>query len=225
MKYFILTAFVLVATLLISQVIVANSSSDSETIQYKVIEKKEGYEIRKYPKLTVATTKFNSNSYRENSRAGFRKIASYIFGGNSSNKQIAMTSPVQMDISENASMSFFMPPEMALSDLPLPNRKDVTIRTEQAKIVAAIQFSGWASNDVLEEKYQELIAKLKAHNIAFEKGYSYLGYNPPYQIVNRKNEIIVKLINYEAKTSESFINSTIFFLPHAQEIEHIKTAI
>ena len=64
------------------------------------------------------------------------------------------------------------------------------------KIVASIEFSGWASDSVLEEKFKELKNKLIENKIDFEDNYSYLGYNPPYQLVNRKNEVIIKLINY-----------------------------
>jgi len=196
MKYFILTVFILMAVILISQVFITNSTAQTETVEYEIIAQFDGFEIRKYPELTVASTPLNSDSYGANSRAGFKKIASYIFGGNSSNSQIAMTSPVQMKINDHSSMSFYMPSEMSLEDLPLPNRKDVNIKTEPTKIVAAIEFSGWASDSILVEKFRELKNKLIEEKIEFENYYSYLGYNPPYQLINRKNEVIINLINY-----------------------------
>jgi len=196
MKYLILTVLILIAAIVISQIFITSSTSKTETAQYEILADFDGFEIRKYPELLVASTPLTSDSYSANSRAGFQKIASYIFGGNSSNLKISMTSPVQMEISDHSSMSFYMPSEMSREQLPIPNRNDVNIKIEPMKIVASIEFSGWASDSVLEEKFKELKNKLIENKIDFEDNYSYLGYNPPYQLVNRKNEVIIKLINY-----------------------------
>jgi len=175
----------------------SSSNTDTNSVQYKTIAVKNGFEIREYPSLAVASTELNSRSYSENSNSGFRKIASYIFGGNSSNQQISMTSPVQMDMGENPSMSFFMPENLNIDDLPVPNRKDVYVHIQPSKIVAVIQFSGWASDTVLEEQFNKLKVKLKKEGIEFEDSYSYLGYNPPYKLINRKNEVIIPLSNFK----------------------------
>jgi len=153
------------------------------------------YEIRSYPDLTVATTELERSSYSEMARTGFSRIASYIFGKNSSGKKISMTSPVKMDMSDSSSMSFYLPPEYLISELPVPDRSDVRIQVEPAKKVAVIQFSGWASKKVLESKFEELKTLLEEEQLKYEDSYSYLGYNPPYQLINRRNEVIVKLIN------------------------------
>jgi len=39
-----------------------------------------------------------------------------------------------------------------------------------------------------------LKATLEKHQIAYTGPFSYLGYNPPYQLVNRRNEVVVKVI-------------------------------
>lgn len=106
-----------------------------------------------------------------------------------------MTSPVKMDMSDSSSMSFYLPPEYLISELPVPDRSDVRIQVEPAKKVAVIQFSGWASKKVLESKFEELKTLLEEEQLKYEDSYSYLGYNPPYQLINRRNEVIVKLIN------------------------------
>ena len=36
-------------------------------------------------------------------------------------------------------------------------------------------------------------------SIEFEDTYSFLGYNPPFQLLNRKNEVIIPLTNYKVK--------------------------
>ena len=197
MKYIILTIFILIITVVISQVIVSKNSNDTGTIPYETIKQYDGFEIRTYPELTVASTTLPGDNYGENSRTGFRRIASYIFGGNNNNTQIAMTSPVQMDMGNNSNMHFFMPANMNLEDLPKPNRSDVILHKQPSSTVAVIQFSGWASDHILEKKFDELKVQLDYNNIEFENKFSYLGYNPPYQLINRLNEVIIKLKNYE----------------------------
>ena len=206
MKYILFTAFIFIVTIVISQNFnfkrmskeqITETSKNVNTIAYEVLASKDGYQIRKYPKLTVATTEFNSNSYSNNSSMGFRKIASYIFGGNSSNEQIAMTSPVQMDMGAKPAMSFFMPGNVDPSKLPAPNRKDVIVTIQPSKIVAVIEFSGWASDRKLSNQFNLLKSKLKNESIEFENSYCFLGYNPPYKLINRKNEVIIPLSNYD----------------------------
>jgi hypothetical protein len=204
MKYIILSAFILVTLITISQIIVFKSSSDTNTIKYETLETKDGFQIRKYPELTVASTDLSSSSYSKNSSSGFRKIATYIFGGNSSEQKIAMTSPVQMEMGIDPTMSFFMPGDMDPKNYPTPNRKDVTVHVQPSKTVAVIEFSGWASDKVLKQKFNALKSKLKKESIEFEDSFSYLGYNPPYQLVNRKNELIIELTNYKNESLSNF---------------------
>lgn len=173
------------------------ASIELNSIEYKTLASKDGFDIRQYPELIVAKTVLSSNSYSNNSSSGFRKIASYIFGGNNENQQIAMTSPVQMDMGPNPSMSFFMPTNKSLANLPKPNRKDVFIIVQPSKVVAVLKFSGWASDKVLKEQFNILKTQLNKEGIEFENSFSFLGYNPPYQLLNRKNEVIIPLLNYQ----------------------------
>ena len=196
MKILFLAIFILASIVVVAQVVISKSTANTDTIKYETITKFDGFEIRKYPEFTIATTYLTNGSYKEKSRVGFQRIASYIFGGNSDNTQISMTSPVKMEMTASPSMSFYMPDEMSLNGLPEPNRKDVNIMIEPAKTVAVIQFSGWVSDKLLEEKFEELKTKLIKRNIEFEDSYSYLGYNPPYQLINRKNEVVINLKNY-----------------------------
>ena len=197
MKYILLTIFILIMTMVISQVFIAKNTDETGMIPFETIKKYDNFEIRSYPELMVATTNLSGTSYSENARSGFRTIASYIFGGNKDNKQIAMTSPVQMSVSENSNMSFFMPPSMKAEDLPQPDNSDVVIQNKASNTVAVIQFSGWASDEILEQKFIELKIMLLAEGIEFENEYSYLGYNPPYQLINRLNEVVIELISYK----------------------------
>lgn len=210
MKYIIFLGLLFLVTIVIAKSYTSKGSEKEKkrstengvsTIEYKVLAAQDGYEIRQYPELTVATTELNSHSYSDNSSTGFRKIASYIFGGNSTKEQIAMTSPVQMDMGTQPTMSFFMPGNVDPSELPIPNRNDVLVKVQQAKIVAVIEFSGWASDKILAQQFKLLKSKLEKESIAFEDTYSFLGYNPPYKLLHRKNEVIIPLKNYHNHSS------------------------
>ena len=93
------------------------------------------------------------------SSGGFRRIAGYIFGGNQSNQRIAMTAPVQMwDSDEGSMMSFTMPSEHSLEDLPRPNDEGVRIVEVDEYVVAVLSFSGFSRTS----KARRLVAKLES---------------------------------------------------------------
>lgn len=197
MNFIFITLFIILAIAAIAQTMVSKSTAETKTIEYNTLALKTGFEIREYPELLVASTVLRGTTYSDNSSSGFRAIASYIFGGNSENQQIAMTSPVQMEMGSEPTMSFYMPTDVDSDDLPIPNRDDVSVHLQPSKIVAVVEFSGWASDEVLKQQFNALKSRLTEESIEFEDNYSYLGYNPPYQLVNRKNEIIIPLINYQ----------------------------
>ena len=186
-------------TVVISQAITSKKTADTGTIPYKTLDTFDEFEIRLYDQTTVATTTFEGRGYSRNASEGFRRIASYIFGGNDESKQIAMTSPVQMSMGENESMSFYMPPQMTMDDLPNPTNPYVTVHTQPARIVAVMPFGGWASDKVIKNKYNRLCFLLNEHGIDFIEGVDYFGYNPPYQVINRLNEVVIELPGYTPK--------------------------
>jgi hypothetical protein len=126
-------------------------------------------------------------------------LAGYIFGGNDAKKQIAMTSPVHMDINDSiSSMSFVMPAAYNADNLPKPNDATVSINKTADEYVAAIKFSGFASDEDIKNQTERLKNALKAASITYYGNFRYLGYNPPYQLVGRRNEVIIN-VNWDAK--------------------------
>jgi hypothetical protein len=189
-----LTLVIIVAIFIVFQSFMSASTSNIEKQPYRLIQKDKSFEIRYYAAATFATIKSNATSYRELSGSGFRRIAGYIFGGNESSTKIAMTSPVHMDISaEGSSMSFVMPAKYNTSNLPKPNDAAVEIHQSKPQYAAAIEFGGYVNDETLKRYTKQLEEKLKALNIKPIGHYRYLGYNPPYQLVNRRNEVIVEI--------------------------------
>jgi hypothetical protein len=192
MKSALIVLTILLALLIISQIYF--TMAKTETQPYRVIKTEKDFEIRLYPPVTMATISMAAKTYRELSSTGFRKLASFIFGGNKSNKNIAMTTPVHMDINDSlSSMSFVMPSMYTKNNLPKPNDSTISIKTNEEEYVAAIQFGGYA-NDVEIKKYAaKLETALKTNGIEHYGNFRFLGYNAPYQFWRRKNEVIVNV--------------------------------
>ncbi len=172
----------------------AMASGNTEEQKYTVISSNEDFEIRYYPSATLATVYTTANSYREISRPGFRTLAGYIFGGNESDTKISMTAPVHMNISaNNSSMSFVMPSSYNPDNLPEPDNSRVIIEKTKDEYVAVIRFSGYASDNAIKKQSEKLRKLLIEKGIEFYGDFRYLGYNPPYQFINRRNEIIVSV--------------------------------
>lgn len=196
MKTFIVIIIIAIVALVLFQsfTIMIMSLNKTEEQKYTVISKDNDFEIRFYPSTTFATIKSDAKTYKELSGSGFRKLAGYIFGGNETNTSISMTSPVHMDINDSvSSMSFVMPSGYTQENLPKPKDSDVFIHKTSDEYVAVIQFGGFASDKDL------LFYTKKLYEILAEKGITpygharFLGYNPPFQLVNRKNDIIVSV--------------------------------
>jgi len=166
----------------------------TETQPYRIIKTERDFEIRLYPPATMATISMTAKTYKELSSAGFRKLASFIFGGNQSNENIAMTSPVHMDINETKScMSFVMPSNYNKDNLPKPNDPSITIKTTTEEYVATIRFGGYANDEEIKTYAAKLESALKANRIEYYGNFRFLGYNAPYQFWGRKNEVIVSI--------------------------------
>lgn len=194
MKLFIIIIIVIVGLLLIFQIYTIMASVKTKTQFYKVIRKAKSFEIRYYPEATMAMISNNAKTYKDLGNSGFGKLAKYIFGGNSENKQIAMTSPVHMEIENTKStMSFVLPTGFNKFNLPKPHDSTISIVTSEPEYVAVIQFSGFASALNINEHKVLLENTLKEKGLAYHGNFRFLGYNPPYQLLARKNEVIVAL--------------------------------
>ena len=194
MKMALIIIGIIAFIFIVFQIYITMSTGKSETQAYKVIKVEKDFEIRFYPATTMAMISSSAKTFKALGSSGFPKLASYIFGGNKDKKQIAMTSPVHMAIGDsNASMGFVMPATYDMNNLPLPNSSDIVLKTIPDAYVAAITFSGFSSDEAIKKQTVLLENALKAKGIIYSGQFSYLGYNPPYQLFGRRNEIIVTI--------------------------------
>jgi hypothetical protein len=192
MKVLIIILAVAFLLIVLFQSFIIMPTNKTEEQKYSLVRKYKDFEIRFYPSATIATISSNAKTYRDLSGPGFRKLAGYIFGGNETNTRISMTAPVQMDINDSAStMSFVMPSSYNESNLPKPNDPNVVIKSTADEYVAVIRFGGYASDKDLKFYSEKLQNHLIENGIRSFGNYRFLGYNPPYQFIGRRNEIIV----------------------------------
>jgi hypothetical protein len=194
MKMFIIILAVIFLIIVLLQSFTVMATNKTEEQKNTLIKKYKDFEIRFYPSATIATISSNAKTYRDLSSPGFQKLAGYIFGGNEANTKISMTSPVQMDINDSVStMSFVMPSAYTKENLPKPNDPGVQIKKTADEYVAVIRFGGYASDKDLKFYSEKLQDLLKENGISSFGNYRFLGYNPPFQFIGRKNEIIVSV--------------------------------
>lgn len=178
---------------IVIQLFALRSQKNIETYPYVIIKKHKTFEIRSYEASLFSSVKLPYGGYKDSSSKGFSILAGYIFGGNDRKEKISMTSPVAMSLEDTMTMMFMVPKKFNKESLPQPDQSQIEFREEPAKTVAAISFGGWANDKKIEKHKKELKAALDAEGISYTNKFYFLGYNPPYEVFARKNEIIVEL--------------------------------
>jgi hypothetical protein len=193
-------------------VLLTEYSMAIEEPTYTVIEATEAFELRAYEPMIVAETRV-SGTLDEASRAGFKIIAGYIFGDNTSsssvNDKISMTAPVSMQLQQEkinmtapVSMQqndgqwlvhFVMPEKYTLDTLPTPNNPAVKLRELPAHNYAVIRFSGFTGAIKVDKKITELMTWLRDKGIKPISEPEMARYNAPWSLpFMRRNEIMVR---------------------------------
>ena len=194
MNKFLWISLTIVVIIGIGLLIVSFTSKNIETPKYKVINTYDEVEVRLYPKMVVAKTNLADKSFDNQGSNGFRTIAGYIFGGNEKNEKIAMTAPVVMNMGDSASMYFVMPKSYDKAELPTPNSKNVQIVEVAEKALAVISYGGFSSDEKIEKHRKQLEQILYKNKLLTKGAYLYMGYNAPWDIINRKNEVAIEVV-------------------------------
>ncbi len=178
---------------------------------YTVLSDNSTYEVRQYDPYLIAETTV-SGTYREALNKGFRNIADYIFGNNTSKEQIAMTAPVTERVestSEEIAMTipvlnqgtesertigFIMPSKYTLETIPSPNTDSVTLREVPTKKFAALKYTWYTNEERVSKKTDSLQERLLKDGIeTIGQPISAL-YNPPLSFpLLLRNEILIEI--------------------------------
>lgn len=193
MKIILISVSVILLGFLAVQAYAMSTSRNIESYPYTVIQEYGDFEIRQYEASLFTSVTMPTDKYEEASGKGFSALAGYIFGGNERNEKIAMTSPVAMSLEDSMTMMFLVPKAYKKEDLPKPNTESITITEMPAIKVAAITFGGWADSEKIDQYQAELLKALDREGIVYTNKSYFLGYNPPFEMIGRRNEVIVEL--------------------------------
>jgi hypothetical protein len=179
-----------------------------EEPKYTLIEKREGYEIREYASYIVAEVEVEGDM-RTAMTSGFRQLAGYIFGGNTTKSSIAMTVPV-MDTtktSESIAMTapvmdtlsssgkrivaFTMPSEYTFETLPKPSNANIRFRRVEKSRKAVLRYTWYATEARVAAKKKTLRELLTRDGYTVKGEIISAQYNPPLSFpLLRRNEVI-----------------------------------
>lgn len=193
MKILLSIALVLLIIFAIVQAYAIKSQKDIEVYPYEVFKTYDSFEIRTYESTLFTSVKLETSDYKKGSRQGFSILAGYIFGGNDRGETIAMTSPVSMSLEDSMTMMFMVPKSIKKEALPAPNQSGITFTVEPAKKMAVVTFGGWANAAKIERYKTTLTKALDQAGIPYTNRFYFFGYNAPYEVFNRKNEVVVEL--------------------------------
>jgi hypothetical protein len=192
MRIFLIT----LAVILVAATLFLAFVKNNETYNYTVVKEYDDFEVRSYDAALFTSVKLDSGKYKEVSTKGFRILAGYIFGNNEKEEKIAMTTPVTMDLKDTMTMRFLVPANYKKEELPAPTDSSIVIEEMPAKIVAVIRFSGWADDEKIEKHRLKLSKALEKEGLEHEGGFTFMGYNAPFDPVNRRNEVMVELVDF-----------------------------
>ena len=198
----------IVATILVGSLATGPIMSNVETPSYKVIQSKGKIEIREFDPMVIAEVQVVGRR-KDAISSGFKLLADYIFGNNISqeninttatiqqpaSEKIAMTAPVQQQLANDSWLvSFVMPSEYNLEDLPKPKNIEVKLKNVPVKRFVTIQFSGTSSDENLAKHKKLLVEFIKNNSISVTGTSKYAFYNPPWTLpLMRRNEVMFEV--------------------------------
>ncbi len=190
MKHLVITIFGMVSLTM------SISAQSIESLDYSVVSSDGVIEIRKYEPHLLASVRVAGDFEDAGSRA-FRPLFKFITGENNSDAKIAMTAPViQTSDANEWLISFVMPREYNLENLPVPASAVVEVSSQAEIIMAAMEYSGgWSKKRYLMHEALMLEA-LATGNYKSCGAPRWARHNAPFTPwFMRKNEILVPLCN------------------------------
>jgi hypothetical protein len=161
---------------------------------FDTVERDGAFSVRDYPRLLVAETV--AEGLRESALSrGFLALADYISGAHGG-RRIPMSVPVLADGDEDGRgwrTRFVMPARLSPEALPVPE-DGVVIRSLAARRIAAVRFTGEASDDALAAHEDELRGWIAEHGHSAAGPVEHAFYNSPLTPGPlRRNEVLIPL--------------------------------
>jgi hypothetical protein len=188
---------------------------------YKVVAKKEGYEVRKIQSYLTAHVDV-IGSYDKTINEGFKILYAYISGNNHTRacmtmklpmlhevcqkgQSIPMMAPVIIDEGEKPAsikgsaaapeiyrITFVLPQGYSLATVPQPRDQRIMLEEEPAKTVAVYPFRWYPTQERVEEQRALFATMLKRDKVCVRSAISLARYNPPFVLpLFMRNELMV----------------------------------
>ena len=184
--------------------------SGYEQPSYEVVEKiSDQSEIRYYESRLAAETIVESGDYGSGKNAAFRLLFDYISGNNLMQNKIDMTAPVEsirvfekvemtapvetaVNNANTLLMRFFLPIKYNSDNVPEPIDSKVRVVRVPEQFFAVLRFSGFASEEAVDDKNSELLKLLENNAWEVSGPSSVFGYDPPWTLpFFRRNEVLL----------------------------------
>ncbi|MED6268648.1 hypothetical protein CHARACLAT_024487 [Characodon lateralis] len=161
--------------------------------------KGQDYEIRTYHPSKWVSTTLSGMQGDECMKTGFRRLFSYIQGNNKNKAKVEMTAPVTCHVVPGAgpacesqfTMSFYIPDELQANP-PEPSDPDVFMEDRKEFTAYVRTYGGFSNDNMKREELLKLLESLKKDGVEFvDKPYYTAGYDSPFKLTNRRNEVWV----------------------------------
>ncbi len=202
----------LAATMLVAGCSMFGIRDGTESPSYEVVGMVGEAEIRQYAPRIAAQTIVEGAEEPARS-AGFRKVAGYIFGGNRTRADIAMTAPVVQSAAPSREIAmtapvvaqaagegkwairFIMPAQYTMATLPEPLDAAVTLVSVPAETMAVIRFTGSRSAAAMADGRGRLRQALAGSAWTMVGDPVDWFYDPPWTLpFLRRNEVAVPVM-------------------------------
>ncbi|MFB6095811.1 MAG: heme-binding protein [Haloferacaceae archaeon] len=193
----------------------------TERVPYETLDRFDGVELRRYPRSVLVETTASDQV------TAFRRLFRYISGANQGDAEIAMTAPVSVrgesismtapvrtlrgggrvstsgpvrtDRVEGAvTMAFYLPPEYAPENAPVPTDPAVRLVVEPPRTVAVRRFSWYATEGRVTRERRRLLEELADREVRVRGEPVLLQYDDPWTPpFMRTNEVEVAVADAE----------------------------
>lgn len=160
---------------------------------YTILEKRDGYELRRYSECVIATVQINA-SLVDAANIGFGPLVRYISGGNLGGERMAMTAPVLQAESEKQGydVSFVLPTSVDVLNIPVPDDSRITTKVLPQRTMAAHRYRGRWTLRSFAIATQKLKDRLERDKIAISGTAQWARFDPPWTPpFLRTNEVLI----------------------------------
>ncbi|PQP96607.1 heme-binding-like protein [Prunus yedoensis var. nudiflora] len=185
------------------------SVPDLETVKFKVLSRRDQYEIREVePYFIAETTMPGKTGFDFNGAShSFNVLAEYLFGKNTTKEKMEMTTPVFTRKAQSDGVKMEMTTPVITTRLEDQDKWKMSfvipskITEVPRKIVAAVAFSGFVTDEEVKQRESKLREALKKDGqFQVKEGTSVevAQYNPPFTLpFQRRNEISLEVESKE----------------------------